>query len=306
MSLHRGWFTRRRVIQNLLLAAASPSSVASASDGKQSAILVQHQFTQRNKKPWQTLPPTPTLPSSSRTDWVNINRARIFYAQFGGAGPQVLLLHGGLASSNYWGLQVLELADSFSVTVMDTRGHGRSPLLSREFSYKAFAEDAVGLLDHLQIPAVSIVGWSDGAITGLQLALTHPHRVTKLFAFGANSLVQGLKRDKTGLFSAFMERCKSEYKELSPSPEKWPQLVAGLRQMWRTEPNLTKQKLGTLNVPTAISDGEHDEIIPLEHTKKIANEIPRAQLAVQRGVSHFAMLQNPIQFNKTLLEFLSA
>ena len=72
------------------------------------------------------------------------------------------------------------------------------------------------------------------------------------------------------------------------------------------EPNLTKQKLGSLNAPTTISDGEHDEIINLEHTKRIANEIPHAQFAVQRGVSHFAMLQNPTQFNKILNDFLTA
>ena len=173
-----------------------------------------------------------------------------------------------------------------------------------DFSYSKFAEDVAGLLDHLQIPVVSIVGWSDGAITGLQLAMMQPDRVSKLFAFGANSTVDGLKRDQTGVFSSFVRRCKSEYRQLSPSPEKWSQLVAGLGGMWRTEPNFTKQKLGSLKVPTTISDGDHDEIIKLEHTKRIAGEIPRAQLAIQREVSHFAMLQNPTQFNKAVIDFL--
>jgi pimeloyl-ACP methyl ester carboxylesterase len=178
--------------------------------------------------------------------------------------------------------------------------------MSRNFSYKTFAEDVAGLLDFLQIPIVSIVGWSDGAITGLQLAMMQPDRVSKLFAFGANSSVNGLKKDQTGIFASFVKRCQTEYKQLSPAPEKWSQLVDGLRVMWRTEPNFTKQKLETLKVPTAISDGDHDEIIKLEHTKRMASEIPNAQLVIQHEVSHFAMLQNPSQFNKAVIDFLTA
>jgi len=76
--------------------------------------------------------------------------------------------------------------------------------------------------------------------------------------------------------------------------------------MWGTEPNFTKQKLATVNVPIAISAGEHDEIIRREHTKQIAREIPGARLVIQPDVSHFAMLQNAPQFNKAMIEFLKA
>jgi pimeloyl-ACP methyl ester carboxylesterase len=161
------------------------------------------------------------------------------------------------------------------------------------------------LLDYLEIPVVSIVGWSDGAITGLQLAMVHADRVSKLFAFGANTSVDGLKKDQTGVLATFVERSKIEYKQLSPSPEKWSQLLRGLRVMWHTEPNFTKQVLESLKVPTTVSDGDHDEIINLEHTKSMAREIPSAHLAIQREVSHFAMLQNPDQFNRAVLESLT-
>jgi pimeloyl-ACP methyl ester carboxylesterase len=302
-----GLLTRRRAIKALVVTALSTSIAPSQSEGKPKFTPDQRQPKSTDNAPraWLTLPPTPDLPTPSQTDRITVNGTRIFFAQFGGAGPQVLLLHGGLANSNYWGLQIEELAKNFSVIVMDTRGHGRSPMSSGHFSYQKFAEDAVGLLDHLQISVVSVVGWSDGAITGLQLAMMHPDRISKLFAFGANSTIRGVTRDRTGIFASFVKRCESEYRQLSPYPEKWPQLVAGLHNMWRTEPNFTKQKLGSLTIPTIISDGDHDEIIGVEHTKRIASEIPRAQLGIQRGVSHFAMLQNPTQFNKTVIEFLS-
>ena len=179
---------------------------------------------------WLTLPPTPTLPHTTRKGFVTVDGVDLFYAQFG-QGPPILLLHGGLANSNYWGHQIEHLADRFSVIVMDTRGHGRSPVMSRAFSYRLFAEDAAGLLDFLKIPQVSVVGWSDGAVTGLALAMTKPERVGKLFAFGANSSADGLKPNgaKSPVFTKFASRCRAEYALLSPHPERWQQLLDGLR-----------------------------------------------------------------------------
>jgi pimeloyl-ACP methyl ester carboxylesterase len=255
---------------------------------------------------WLSLPPTPTLPATTRSGHVTVNGTSIFYAQFG-EGPPVLLLHGGLANSNYWGHQVGELAQKFTVIVMDTRGHGRSPVMSRAFSYRIFAEDAVALLDALKIPSAAVVGWSDGAITGLQLAMTRPDRISKLFAFGANSTVDGLNPSgsKSRVFAQFSERCRTEYSKLSPHPERWSQLLDGLRPMWRSEPRYTAQQLASVKVPTAISDGEHDEIIKREHTVLMSREIPGAQLVILPQVSHFAMLQNPGRFNRALTEFLT-
>ena len=237
-----------------------------------------------------------------------MNGTKIYFAQFGEAGPPVLMLHGGLGNSNYWGHQVGELARQFSVTVMDTRGHGRSPLTSRTFGYRLFAQDAIALLDYLQIPAASLIGWSDGGVTGLELAMTRPDRVAKLFAFGANSAPAGMKPGgaRTGVFAAYAARCRAEYAALSPNPDKWPQLVQGLGAMWRSEANYPDQKLARIKAPTAIVDGAHDEIIKPEHTRHMARVIPGARLAILPNTSHFAMLQDPAAFNRALMDFLRA
>jgi pimeloyl-ACP methyl ester carboxylesterase len=152
-----------------------------------------------------------------------------------------------------------------------------------------------------------IVGWSDGAITGLQLAMTRPDRVTKLFAFGANSSVDGLNGSglKSRVFASYVERCRAEYAQLSPHPERWPQLLDGLRPMWRTEPRFSARQLANVKVSTAISDGEYDEIIKRDHTVLMSREIPRARLVILPQVSHFAMLQNPGQFNRAVIDFLT-
>ena len=264
-------------------------------------------WAKAGKARWLTLPPTPALPDQARSGIVAINGVSIFYAMFG-EGPPVLLLHGGLGNSDYWGHQIVHLAGNFAVVVMDTRGHGRSPVPSSTFSYAAFAEDVAGLLDFLKLPKAAIVGWSDGAVTGLQLAMTKPDRVTKLFAFGGNASLDGLKAGgaRSPVFAEYARRCRAEYAQLSPHPERWPQLLDGLRVMWRTEPNFTRRDLAAIKAPTTISDGEHDEIIRRDHTEAIARGIPNARLVMLPGVSHFAMLQDPGQFNRALTAFLSA
>ena len=106
-----------------------------------------------------------------------------------------VLLHGGLANSDYWGNQVAALAPHHRVILVDSRGHGRSTRDARPFSYDLMADDVVGLLDKLKVPRADIVGWSDGAILGLDLAIRHADRVGKVFAFAANTQTAGVKPD---------------------------------------------------------------------------------------------------------------
>jgi pimeloyl-ACP methyl ester carboxylesterase len=300
--------TRRRLISGVvwLSASAALGPLYAGESEPAHSIMGPKQQKARNQA-WLSLPPTPDLPRASRSGLAQVNQTSIFYAQFG-EGPPVLLLHGGLANSNYWGHQVKELAQKYTVTVMDTRGHGRSPVTTNSFSYSMFAADASDLLDLLQIDKAAIIGWSDGAITGLQLAMTKPGKVSRLFAFGANASLDGLKANgaRSSVFRSYVDRCRTEYALLSPRPGKWPQLVAGLRHMWRTEPNFTEQRLATVRVPTTISDGEYDEIIDRGHTEGIADAIPGARLAILADVSHFAMLQNPSQFTLEVTKFLTA
>ena len=75
--------------------------------------------------PWMRLPPTPALPKPEASGIAPVNGIRLWYAEFGHGEP-VILVHGGLANSNYWGLQVPVLAAHYHVIVLDSRGHGRS------------------------------------------------------------------------------------------------------------------------------------------------------------------------------------
>src|SRR5271156_5165112 len=123
---------------------------------------------------WRTLPPPAALPAAAAQGFVAHDGARIYYATYG-AGSPVILLHGGLANSRYWGDQVGALvADQHRVIVIDSRGHGRSSRDARPYTYELMESDVVAVMDRLNIRRAAVVGWSDGAIIGLVMALKDP------------------------------------------------------------------------------------------------------------------------------------
>src|SRR5262249_46599816 len=253
---------------------------------------------------WLTLPETPTLPQAAGSGYAPVNGIKIWFAEFGHGEP-VVLLHGGLANANYWGNQVPALAKSYRVIVMDSRGHGRSTRDSRPFGYDLMASDVLALMDYLEIPQAAVVGWSDGAILGLDIAIHHPERLTKLFAFAANSDPSGVKNvAQSPVFNQFITRAKSEYEQLSPTPDGYKSFLDEITHMWAAEPSFTAEELRAIAIPVFIVDADHDEAINRDNTEFMAKEIPNAGLLLLPRVSHFAFLQDPEQFNCHLLHFL--
>ena len=258
----------------------------------------------RADQQWLTLPPTPSLPKPAESGYAPVNGIRVWYAAFG-RGEPVLLLHGGLANSNYWGNQVPALAKSYRVIVVDSRGHGRSTHDERPYGYDLMASDVLGLMDFLKLPKAAVVGWSDGAILGLDIAIHHPERLSKLFAFAANSDPSGVADiTQSTVFNAYIARAKKEYQVLSPTPDQYKSFVDQISKMWETEPHFTAEQLRVITVPTWIVDADHDEAIKRENTEFMANEIPDAGLLLQPQVSHFSFLQDPRQFTGDVLHFM--
>jgi pimeloyl-ACP methyl ester carboxylesterase len=255
---------------------------------------------------WQTLPPTPAPVATAQSGYAQVNGVKLYYTSTGQGSP-VVLLHGGLANSDYWGLQVKALAAQHRVITLDSRGHGRSSRDPRPFGYDLMADDVVAVLDQLKIPKADIVGWSDGAILGLDLAQRHPTRVGKVFAFAANSQTSGVKDnvDKDPTFAAYIERAGKEYAKLSPTPKEYDAFVEQISHMWASQPNWSDADLGKIRTPVLIVDGDRDEAIKRDHTEYLAATIPGAGLLILPNASHFAFLQDPALFNAALLQFLA-
>ena len=268
------------------------------------AVLLVAFSPARAEPQWLTLPPTPSLPQAAKSGYAPINGIKIWYAEFGRGAP-VILLHGGLANSNYWGKLVPALAQRYRVIVMDSRGHGRSSRDDKPYGYDLMASDVVALMDYLKIDKAALIGWSDGAIIGLDIAMRHPERLTKLFAFAANSDPSAVKDvEHDPVFSAFIARARTEYEKLSPTPKEYDAFLKQITKMWDSEPHWTAAQLAAIKVPTWIVDADHDEAIKRDNTLFMADNIPGSGLLIQPEVSHFSFLQDPQQFNADVLHFL--
>ncbi len=254
---------------------------------------------------WQTLPPTPAPIPTEHSGQATVNRISVHYAIYGQGSP-VILLHGGLANTDYWGHQVPELAARHTVILMDSRGHGRSTRDARPYGYDLMADDVVALMDKLNIPRADVVGWSDGAILGLDLAIRHKDKVGKVFAFAPNTVPSGVKDDvkDNPTFAAFIERAGHEYETHSATPKEYGAFVDQISKMWDAQPNWTDAQLSAIDTPVEVVDGDHDEAIKRGHLEYIAATIPHAGLLILPNVSHFAFLQDPAQFNFAIMHFL--
>lgn len=155
------------------------------------------------------------------------------------------------------------------------------------------ADDVVAVLAALKIDKVAVVGWSDGANVGLDLAMRHPQRVSRVFAFGANATVDGLAGDPEmqPIFPQVMQRMSADYSRLSPTPRDFDAVAEKMGAMWTSQPQRTDAQLAAIKAPVCIVGGDHEEFIRREHTEHLASTIPGAGLLVLPGGSHFAPWQ---------------
>lgn len=224
------------------------------------------------------------------------------YCETYGAGPTVLVLHGGLGYIEDMSYQIRELAKSHFVIAVDSRGHGRSTDGNGSLNYSLMSDDMAKVLDHLKVDRVDVVGWSDGGIIGLDLAMRHPERVRRLVAISANYNVDGL-----GYVPSVGEvpRTALRYWLVAPNPAQWPTLYRKVVTMWGTQPHYSLNDLGQIKAPTLIMAGEYD-LIKREHTDQLAKAIPGSQESIIAGATHAVPIEKPEIVDSEILNFLDA
>ena len=245
------------------------------------------------------------LPVTNDQGYVENDGARIWYAAYGSGSP-VILLHGGLGHSGNWGYQVPALVrNGYRAVLIDSRGHGRSTRDARPFNYELMASDVLAVMDELHLEKARLVGWSDGACIALILAMKAPARVASVFFFACNMDPSGTKTiEPTPILDRCLSRHAKDYARLSATPDQFEAFAEAVALMMKTQPNYSAHDLAQISVPVAIVQSEHDEFIKREHAEYLARSIPNAELVDLRGVSHFAPLQRPEQFNASMLAFL--
>lgn len=243
---------------------------------------------------WAELPAFPPMPAPKASGMADVNDIKMYYAEYGEGDP-ILFIHGGLGNADVWGHQVADFAKDHLVIVADSRGHGRSTRSRQPFGYDLMTSDYVALLDYLKIGKVTLVGWSDGGIIGIDMAMKHPEKLTRVIAQAANVTTDGVKADvmTNKTFNDYINVAGEYYKKLSPTPNEYDAFVTQISEMWATQPAWTAADLGKITVPVTLAIGDHDEAVKLDHTELMAKEIPGAKLVILKDASHFAMLQDP-------------
>ncbi|MBB2702901.1 MULTISPECIES: alpha/beta fold hydrolase [Rhizobium] len=252
----------------------------------------------RSAERWAELPAFPAMPAPKTSGMADVNDIKMYYAEYGEGDP-ILFIHGGLGNTGVWGHQIAEFAKDHLVIVADSRGHGRSTRSLQPFGYDLMTSDYVALLDYLKIDKVTLVGWSDGGIIGIDMAMKHPGKLTRVIAQAANVTTDGVKPDvmSNRTFNAYIKVAGEQYRTLSPTPNEYDAFVTQISRMWATQPNWTATELGKITLPVTLAIGDHDEAVKLDHTEMMAKEIPGAKLVILKDASHFAMLQDPAGYS---------
>lgn len=207
-----------------------------------------------------------------------------------GAGETLVLLHPGGTDSRPMQPLVDEL-HGYRVVLIDRPGHGRTPDVAAPWSFEAMADTVAGVLDELGIDAAHVVGWSDGAIVGLHLALRRPELVRSLVV-GAGVFHRSGWRDGV-LGEDPPQEMADAYGEVSPDGiEHWPVVVEKSQRLHELEPELTLDDLGRLTMPVLVVSGDDDEI-RFEHLIALYEALPDGELAIIPRATHAALVEKP-------------
>jgi|SRR5215217_7806085 len=223
------------------------------------------------------------------------------YAETYGSGQALLIIHGNGGSINNFLYQIPYFSKKYKVIVADSRAQGNSKDEADSLSYEMMADDYAALLDQMKIESAFVIGWSDGGINGLLLAIRHPGKVKKLAVTGAN-----LWPDTTAVFNDVEQLVLPEYNSAKNMTNRTPQQKAGwkLLRLLIEEPHILLTDLQKISIPTLVIGGDHDVIKP-EHTLLIAQNIPNSYLWIVPNSGHSTPIIYKDEFNKKINDFFT-
>jgi pimeloyl-ACP methyl ester carboxylesterase len=245
---------------------------------------------------WSACVRADTLPGVTQPPmWnnTNIHGHKIYYA-VRGSGPTLIFLHGGGDSGEHSFMRQLDVfSEHHHIVAPDQVGQGRTPDVPGPLSYTAMMEDTAELLRMLKLQRVDVVGFSDGGILALMLAVRHPEMVRRLVISGVNISPEGLRPE--------------DLEELRATQSLKPTTIdEKLTHLWLTSPTEAELNLGLLSKitqPVLVISGDRDAIT-LEHTLQIFHALPDAELCVLPGTDHATFSGRSEWLNPIIRAFL--
>jgi pimeloyl-ACP methyl ester carboxylesterase len=221
------------------------------------------------------------------------------YTEVYGQGKPLLLIHGNGGSISAFSKTIPYFAQKYKVIAVDSRAHGKTVDPKDSLSFEQMADDFAALLDAMHIDSAYVIGWSDGGINAIVMAMRHPDKVIKFASTGAN-----LTPDSTALQPYLWKEMVQQYK----ADKDKPRTTAKAKNDWKIfmldydQPNIPFSALKVIKCPSLIICGDHD-LIPIEHTVKIYQAIPKAYLWVVPNSGHGTLIEHSDDFNKLVDNF---
>ena len=212
--------------------------------------------------------------------------------------PVLVFLHGNGEDLHVFDRHIYCLSQFYQTIAIDTRGHGQSTRGTAPLTFHTFASDLLTVLDALQVNNAHIIGFSDGAITALHIALTAPERIQSMILLGVNYNPKGIRlipRLQILFAYAGLSIAARFSSKMRKRKEIWGLMVF--------QPNLTKEEIVRITIPTLVVTGENDMV-----SKRQNDEIHRLIAGSKRLVipdsDHFWMFKKPEIFNQCIIDYI--
>ncbi len=224
------------------------------------------------------------------------------YCETYGQGAPLLIIHGNSGSIDNFAKQIPYFSQKYKVIIADSRAQGKSADAGDSLTYEMMADDYAALLTAMKVDSAFVIGWSDGGINGLLLAIRHPEKVRKLAVTGAN-----LRPDTTAVYPEVLNMVKPSYNMVknkkTPLTE---EEKAGFKllKLLLEQPNIPVTDLRRIAIPTLVIGGDHD-VIKEEHTMEIYKHIAKAYLWILPASGHATPIVYTDAFNTTVDHFFA-
>ena len=256
------------------------------------------------------------------TGYAPVNGLKMYY-EIHGSGEPVLLLHGAfMAISGDWNDLVRELSKTRKVIAVEMQGHGRTADIKRDMTFENLADDIAGLLDHLKIPNADVVGYSLGGGVAMQTAIRHPGKVRKVVSISAPIRRDGWVKEANDLWPKFSWEMfkgtpmEAEYKRLSPTPDKFPDLVDHIKATAMRPYDFGADKLKATKAPMFFIFGDADGV-RLDHIAEMyrlkGGEVhgdmqprPASRMAILPDTTHVTLMNRLSLIVPMVNDFLDA
>ena len=250
---------------------------------------------------------------------VNVKGMRMYY-EVSGSGDPLIVLHGAYMNIPSMGAIIPMLAKTHKVYALEFQGHGRTTDIERPITYPNLADDVAAFMDAVGLKKADVFGYSMGAGAGLQFAIRHPAKVSKLVAASVAYDVEGWQPE----FKAFIPQMTVEmvlampfaedYRKLAPNPDGFPELARKLIAL-EHEPMAWGEDVKKLKTPILIIAGDAD-VSTLEHNVALfrllggggmgdmGKPLPASRLAVLPATAHTAVITQPDLLHALIEPFL--